>query len=172
MRGIAVIAIGLLAGLEGLQAQVPIFYQQDFNSGVPTDWSLNTSDLGCATTNLYNRWVVDGHYPAGTLQADIACVGFCLGIPIPAVPNQPAGIVGGPQSKFLYVSYVHNPNYSSCPPPPENYLGFLAPNGTCVPAQHYFAKMNTAANIPAGPHPVKLSFIRICQGGPKSYGEV
>jgi hypothetical protein len=64
MRSLAAI-IGLLTGLGALSAQVNIFYQQDFNSGVPTDWSLNTSDLGCATSDLYNRWVVDGHYLQG-----------------------------------------------------------------------------------------------------------
>jgi hypothetical protein len=42
----------LLFGAIGAQT---IFYQQDFNSGVPSDWSLNTSDLGSTTTLLYNR---------------------------------------------------------------------------------------------------------------------
>ena len=173
MRSLAAV-IGLLTGLAVLSAQVNVFYQEDFNSGVPTGWSLNTSDLGCATSDLYNRWVVDGHYPAGSIQGDLTCSAglVCFPIAIPAVPNQPAGIVGGPQSNFLYVSYVHNPNYSGCTPPTVNYLGFLAANGFCAPAQHYFAKMNTPATIPAGPNPVKLSFIWICQGGPQSYGEV
>ena len=173
MRSLAAV-IGLLTGLAVSLAQVNVFYREDFNSGVPTGWSLNTSDLGCATSDLYNRWVVDGHYPAGSIQGDLTCSAglVCFPIAIPAVPNQPAGIVGGPQSNFLYVSYVHNPNYSGCTPPTVNYLGFLAANGFCAPAQHYFAKMNTPATIPAGPNPVKLSFIWICQGGPQSYGEV
>lgn len=173
MRSLAAV-IGLLTGLAVSLAQVNVFYREDFNSGVPTDWSLNTGDLGCATSDLYNRWVVDGHYPAGSIQADLSCSAgiLCTPVAIPAVPNQPAGIVGGPQSNFLYVSYVHNPNYSGCTPPTVNYLGFLAANGFCAPAQHYFAKMNTPATIPAGSNPVKLSFIWICQGGPRSYGEV
>lgn len=50
MRSLAAV-IGLLTSLGVLSAQ---FYQQDFNSGVPTDWSLNTGDLGSATTGLYN----------------------------------------------------------------------------------------------------------------------
>lgn len=172
MRSLAAV-IGLLTGLGVLSAQVTVFYQQDFNSGVPTDWSLNTGDLGSATSDLYNRWVVDGHYPAGSIEVDICSGGFfCIPTSIPAVPNQPAGIVGGPQSNFLYVSYVHNPNYSGCTPPTANYLAFLAADGSCTPAQHYFAKMNTPATIPAGSNPVKLSFIWICEGGPQSYGEV
>ncbi len=173
MRGLlALLGVGISQGF--LLAQVNIFYQQDFNSGVPTDWSLNTSDLGSATSDLYNRWVVDGHYAAGSIEVDLTCsIGFfCLPYTIPAVPNQPAGIVGGPQSNFLYVSYVHNPNYSGCTPPTANYVAFLAADGSCTPAQHYFAKMNTPVTIPAGSNPVKLSFIWICQGGPQSYGEV
>jgi gliding motility-associated-like protein len=174
MRSLAAV-IGLLTGLGVLSAQVTVFYQQDFNSGVPTDWSLNTGDLGSATSDFYNRWVVDGHYPAGSIETDPFCANgtlLCWPVTIPAVPNQPAGIVGGPQSNFLYVSYVHNPNYSGCTPPTVNYLGFLAASGSCTPAQHYFAKMNTPATIPPGSNPVKLSFIWICEGGPQSYGEV
>jgi hypothetical protein len=169
---LALLGIGISRGF--LLAQVNIFYQQDFNAGVPTDWSLNTSDLGGTASNLYNRWVVDGHYPAGSIEADLTCSAgdICWPINIPAVPNQPAGIVGGPQSNFLYVSYVHNPNYGGCTPPTVNYLAFLAADGTCTPAQRYFAKMNTPATIPAGSNPVKLSFPWICQGGPQSYGEV
>jgi hypothetical protein len=173
MRGLlALLGIGMSQGF--LLAQVNIFYQQDFNSGIPTDWSLNTSDLGGATSNLYNRWVVDGHYPGGSIDVDLSCSAglLCLPYTISAVPNQPAGIVGGPQSNFLYVLYVHNPNYSGCTPPMVNYLAFLAADGNCTPAQHYFAKMNTPAIIPAGSNPVKLSFIWICEGGPQSYGEV
>jgi len=173
MRGLlALLGIGISQGF--LLGQVNIFYQQDFNSGIPTDWSLNTSDLGCATSDLYNRWVVDGHYAAGSIEVDLSCSAglLCFPYTIPAVPNQPAGIVGGPQSNFLYVSYVHNPNYSGCTPPTVNYLAFLAADGSCTSAQHYFAKMNTPATIPAGSNPVKLSFIWICQGGPQSYGEV
>jgi len=43
MRSLAAV-IGLLTGLAVLSAQANIFYQRDFNSGVPTDWSLNTGD--------------------------------------------------------------------------------------------------------------------------------
>jgi hypothetical protein len=58
MRSLAAV-IGLLTGLGVLSAQ---FYQQDFNSGVPTDWSLNTNDLGSTTTGLYNEWIVGADY--------------------------------------------------------------------------------------------------------------
>ena len=58
MQSLAVV-IGLLTGLGVLSAQ---FYQQDFNSGVPTDWSLNTNDLGSTTTGRYNEWIVGADY--------------------------------------------------------------------------------------------------------------
>jgi hypothetical protein len=61
MRSLAAV-IGLLTGLGVLSAQVYIFYERDFNSGVPTDWSLNTGDLGSATTGLYNACIVGADY--------------------------------------------------------------------------------------------------------------
>ena len=40
------------------------------------------------------------------------------------------------------------------------------------PAQSYFARMNTAASIPGGTAPVKLSFFWLCKGNANAYGEV
>jgi len=56
--------IHILPGLLAIIWAQTIFYREDFNSGVPSDWSLNTSDLGSTTTLLYNRWLVGADYKA------------------------------------------------------------------------------------------------------------
>jgi gliding motility-associated-like protein len=171
MRSLAAV-IGLLTGLGVLSAQ---FYQQDFNSGVPTDWSLNTNDLGSTTTGLYNEWIVGADYnnPPPTFTVPL-CGIFCAPITnIPPIPPQPAAIQGAPNSAFLHVSYV--PSYSTtggCSAPATRTTSFLAADGICNAAQSYFARMNTAASIPLGTAPVKLSFFWVCNGNSNGYGEV
>jgi gliding motility-associated-like protein len=173
MRSLAAV-IGLLTGLGVLSAQVNVFYRRDFNSGVPPDWSLNTNDLGSTTTGRYNEWIVGADYnnPPPTFQ--VPCFGFCLDVTnIPPIPPQPAAIQGAPNSAFLHVSYV--PSYSTtggCSAPATRTTSFLAADGICNAAQKYFARMNTAASIPAGPAPVKLSFFWVCNGNSNGYGEV
>ena len=174
MRGIAIV-IGLLAGLGGLQAQVNVFYQQDFNSGVPSDWSLNTGDMGSTTTGLYNEWIVGADYNNPPPTFGVPCGGFCLQTTnIPSIPPQPLAIMGAPNSSFLHVSYV--PSISTaggCTPPPFRTTSFLgADDIICYFAQRYFAKLNTAVSIPAGTAPVKLSFFWLCNGNANGYGEV
>jgi len=187
MRSLAAV-IGLLTGLGVLSAQVNVFYQEDFNSGVPTDWSLNTNDLGSATTGLYNAWIVGADYnnpPPTTFEVPATFLGMCvgcfdlmlLGNPFPLIPNQPATILGAPNSAFLHISYL--PSNSTATTlgcvvnPPTPTTSFLGPDASCsFFAQSYFARMNTAASIPAGTAPVKLSFFWLCQGNANGYGEV
>ena len=91
MRSLAAV-IGLLTGLGVLSAQVNVFYRQDFNSGVPTDWSLNTNDLGSTTTGLYNEWIVGADYNNPPPTFTVPCI-FCLPITnIPTIPPQPLAI--------------------------------------------------------------------------------
>lgn len=183
MRSLAAV-IGLLTGLAVLSAQVNVFYQQDFNSGVPTDWSLNTNDLGSTTTGLYNEWIVGADYnnPPPTFEVPVGlppllpCFSTCLPITIninAIIPPQPAAIPGGPNSAFLHVSYMpSNSTAYGCSAPATRTTSFLAADPICNPAQRYFARMNTAAPIPAGTAPVKLSFFWVCQGNANGYGEV
>ncbi len=182
----------LLFGAIGAQT---IFYQQDFNSGVPSDWSLNTSDLGSTTTLLYNRWVVSADYngndvdnPISSVPADpsyccpTSCSGFCailscaaygcISASIPPIPDQPAAITGAPQSAFLHVSY--NPAYDNACPPATTTFSYLAPTQyfPCYPPTNIFAKMNQPVAIPATATNVKLSFFWLAGGGTDAYGEV
>ena len=174
MRGLlALLGIGMSQGF--LLAQVNIFYQQDFNSGVPTDWSLNTGDEGSTTTGLYNEWIVGADYnnPPPTFTVPL-CGIFCVPITnIPTIPPQPLAIQGAPNSSFLHISYV--PSYSTtggCTAPATRTTSFLAADGICNAVQNYFARMNTAVSIPAGTAPVKLSFFWLCNGNSNGYGEV
>ncbi len=189
--------IHILPGLLAIIWAQTIFYQQDFNSGVPSDWSLNTSDLGSTTTLLYNRWVVGADYngndmdnPISQVPADFSyccptnCSGFCAFFgcaangcdptSIPPIPNQPAAITGGPQSAFLHVSY--NPAYDNvCPPATTtfSYLGAIPQSlFPCYPAANLFAKKSQPVAIPATATNVKLSFFWLAGGGNDAYGEV
>ena len=189
--------IHILPGLLAIIWAQRIFYHEDFNSGVPSDWSLNTSDLGSTTTLLYNRWVVGADYngndvdnPISSVPADpfyccpTNCVGFCTffgcaangctSTPIPDIPNQPAAITGGPQSAFLHVSY--NPAYdNACPPATTtfSYLGSIPQSLLpCYPAANLFAKKSQPVAIPATATNVKLSFFWLAGGGTDAYGEV
>jgi plastocyanin len=188
--------IHILPGLLAIIWAQTIFYQQDFNSGVPSDWSLNTSDLGSTTTLLYNRWVVGADYngndvdnPISQVPADPSyccptnCPGFCafLGcaangctpVDIPNIPNQPAAITGGPQSAFLHVSY--NPAYDNVCPPATTTFSYLGPIPNllpCYPAANIFAKMSQPVAIPATATNIKLSFFWLAGGGTDAYGEV
>ena len=66
--------IHILPLLFGAIRAQTIFYQQDFNSGVPSDWSLNTSYLCSTTTLLYNRWVVGADYNGNDVDNPISQV--------------------------------------------------------------------------------------------------
>lgn len=168
--------IFILACATVLSAQT-IFYQEDFNSGLPASWSLNTSDQSSTTTTLYNRWVVSADYNDVITQVPVD-VSYCqwqLGCqnyPIPLIPDQPAAISGAPKSSFLHVSY--NPAYDNTCPPATTTFSYLAPTTIfpCFPAVNIFAKLSQAVSIPAGTAPVYLSFFWLCQGGANAYGEV
>ena len=169
----------LLFGAIGAQT---IFYHEDFNSGVPSDWSLNTSDVNSTTTNLYNRWVVGADYNGADLDDPITQVPVdasycifptgCMPYGIPDIPNQPAAITGGPQSAFLHVSY--NPAYDNVCPPATTTFSYLAPTQIfpCYPAANIFAKKSQPVAIPATATNIKLSFFWLAGGGTNAYGEV
>jgi plastocyanin len=187
--------IHILPGLLAIIWAQTIFYQQDFNSGVPSDWSLNTSDLGSTTTLLYNRWLVGADYngndvdnPISSVPADPSyccptnCGGFCaivgcaangcISVQIPNISNQPAAITGGPQSAFLHVSY--NPAYDNACPPATTTFSYTAPTQyfPCYPAANLFAKKSQPVAIPATATNIKLSFFWLAGGGTNAYGEV
>jgi len=174
--------IHILPGLLAIIWAQTIFYQENFNSGVPSDWSLNTSDLGSTTTLLYNRWVVSADYNGVDLDAPITQVPVdasycifptgCMPYGIPDIPNQPAAITGGPQSAFLHVSY--NPAYDNVCPPATTTFSYLAPTQIfpCYPAANIFAKKSQPVAIPATATNIKLSFFWLAGGGINAYGEV
>ena len=188
--------IHILPAVFGFIWAQTIFYQQDFNSGVPSDWSLNTSDLGSTTTLLYNRWVVGADYngndqdnPISSVPVDptycclnncgnlycqlISCTpDGCTGSSIPAIPDQPSAITGSPQSAFLHVSY--NPAYDNVCPPATTTFSYSAPSifFGCYPAANIFAKKSQPVTIPATATNIKLSFFWLAGGGTSAYGEV
>jgi hypothetical protein len=133
-KAISLITCGLL--LQGnLFAQTTI-YSQNFN-GTVSDWSLNTTDAGAGTNANY--WIINNSY-----------TGFS-GL-IPNTVNQPVGITGSPQSKYLHIV---NDQFSG--------LGisnavFLAPADGNV-----FAKMNAGVST-VGYTGVNFKFWLLCNG--------
>ncbi|MCX7981162.1 MAG: PKD domain-containing protein [Bacteroidia bacterium] len=158
-----------------------IFYQEDFNSGSAVGWTLNSSDLG-GSTDPYNRWVVDAPYTPSHTQTSANPAfcqfndpQFCQSVSGPAVPSQPSGITGNPNSPFLYISF--NPSWGTptpaCTAPSQTPFLYIEPTQMfpCYPAQSAFAKTGPIS-IPAGTQAVKVSFFWLCQGGPNAYGQV
>jgi len=137
-------------------------FSEDFN-GAGHDFELNTSDFGGAT-NGSNLWVVNNSYNGGLVNI------MCPGIPIPlpatpgATPNQPGGITGGPQSRYMHITSIDGEMQG------VNNCHFNASNGFCAFDESYFARMSTSLNT-VGFTNVTLSFWWICAGGAESFGE-
>ncbi|MCX7651723.1 MAG: PKD domain-containing protein [Bacteroidia bacterium] len=171
----------LLATLIGyIWAQVTVFYSEDFTTS-PTDWTLNSSDMGgVAPPTGYNLWRVGAHYNGQSFEVPtglpplLPC-STCVPVSTPTIASQTAAISGNSLSPFLHISYNEaNSTAQGCLTPSTPTTSFLAADGLCYPSQTYFAKYSAAGGIaiPAGSAPVKLSFIWLCQGGTNSYGEV
>jgi len=88
MKKLYTIGWVLLFSTSVLHAQT-IIYKQTFNSGSASDWTLNTADEGGTTASGDNEWVINNIYTGGTLTG--------------ATPNQPAAIVGAPNSYYLHI---------------------------------------------------------------------
>lgn len=169
----------LLLSMACLWAQT-IFYQETFNGSSAPGWTLNSSDQG-GSTNPYNRWVIDAPYTSGhtSTSANPAFCQFndpqfCQTVSGPAVPAQPAGITGSPQSPFLYISFNPSWNGVNCPAATvQTPILYIEPTSLfpCYPVQSSFAKTGPIS-IPAGTQPVYLSFFWMCMGGPNAYGQV
>ncbi|MCS7189690.1 MAG: PKD domain-containing protein [Bacteroidia bacterium] len=157
-----------------------IHYTENFNGGTPPGWTLNSSDLG-SNPNPFNRWVVDAPYTAAHTQTaanpafcQLNDPSFCQSVSGPAVPAQPSGISGSPQSPFMYISFNPTWNGANCPTAPSlTPILYIEPTSIfpCYPVQSSFARSG-AIPIPPGTQPIKVSFFWLCQGGPNAYGQV
>ena len=66
-----------------------VIYTQNFNTGSASDWTLNTTDLGGDASMSDNQWVINNIYAGGSLAG--------------ATADQPAGIVGYPESYYMHI---------------------------------------------------------------------
>ncbi|MDW8057647.1 MAG: PKD domain-containing protein [Bacteroidia bacterium] len=150
-------------------AQVNVLYQENFNTtspgSSPSGWTLNSTDLGGQATD--NLWRVDARYGQNCCTLFGSC--FPSNAFSSNVPNQPAGVSGSPQSRFLYITS------STCPFAPPNVTFPALFNGQHLGSS--FAR-SSSITIPAGTAPVKLSFVWICgtasdgTGNLTAFGEV
>lgn len=139
-------------------------YSEDFN-GASHSWSLNTTDLGSlgpvnALAGVTNHWVVNNTYASvpGTFLCNFG--GFMqlpMDYSFTAIPTQPAGITGNPQSNYLHIAADGSPS-----------AGYMGPDGFCTLAGKHFAKMNSDVST-VGYSSVSLKFWWLGTGATQSY---
>jgi hypothetical protein len=138
-----------------------VIYSEDFNS-LGNSFTMNTSDLGGSMNS--NQWVWNLGFLGGDFM--INCSGFDLPVSIADTPNQPAGIAGSPQSKYMHIVSTGGlqSGVGNC--------HFIAADGFCNFSESYFASMTSSINT-VGQTGVTLSFWWLCAGlAGNSYGEV
>lgn len=161
MRKIFTLLAFLSINLIGSQAQTVLF-SENFNNG-NFGFNINTTSVGGSFGNT-NYWAVNSSYAGGNFTFD--CASFPFPISIADTPDQPAGIVGSPQSNYLHITSISGQinGVDNC--------HFIAGNQLCVPDEINFAEMNTSINT-VGQTGVTLDFWYICAGFPgSSFGEI
>jgi hypothetical protein len=134
-----------------LYSQTELFFE-NFNGASPV-FQLNTTDVSSTSTG-FHKWIINDFYAGGTIN--VACLGITLPIPVVSTPNQPGGVVAGPQSKYMHVTTqagitggVPNCHYLTADP-------------VCNPvAENIFTKMTTDIST-VGYTNITLSFWWIC----------
>jgi hypothetical protein len=160
MRKIFTLLAFLSINIFGSQAQT-IIYSENFNGGSST-FSLNTADEGGGGNS--NAWTWNQDYLGGVFTVD--CGGFPLPANVADTPDQPAGIIASPQSKYIHITSVAGlaAGVDNC--------HFLAADGFCNFSESYFAAMTNSIST-VGQTNVSLSFWWLCAGlAGNSYGEV
>jgi hypothetical protein len=161
MRKIFTLLAFLSINIFGSQAQTVLF-SENFNNG-NFGFNINTPSVGGSFGNT-NYWVVNPIYSGGNFSLN--CAGFPFPISITDTPDQPAAIVGSPQSNYMHITSLEGSGNGV-----EN-CHFIAANTACVPDEINFAEMNTSIST-AGQTGVTLDFWYICAGfSGSSYGEI
>ncbi|HCA83654.1 MAG TPA: hypothetical protein DEP18_07690 [Flavobacteriales bacterium] len=145
-----------------VSAQTTLF-SENFNSGGPGGFTLNTSDQSSIAAGVYNSWVVNSAYAGGS--GSFVCFGFPLPFSVPATPNQPGGITGSPNSGYMHINSVAAASSGI------HCASFMAADGLCSFSENYFTRMSSDIST-IGQSTVTLNFWWLCAGGAQSYGEV
>ncbi len=153
MRKIFTLLAFLSINMLGSQAQTVLF-SENFN-GNTISFDLNTSTLGASYN--FNQWIWNNQYSGG--QIEITCPPVPIPIPIPVnnTPDQPAAIIGSPQSPYMHITSVAGVEIGV-----EN-CHFFAPNPACGESESFFTEMNTSIST-VGQTGVTLDFWYICNG--------
>lgn len=153
----------LLLSFSSLSAQTTLF-SEDFNSGTPGGFTLNTSDVSSmASPASYNFWLVNNAYTGGS--GSLMCLGFPFTYTIANTPAQPSGITGFPNSNYLHtLSDEGSADGIFC-------SSFAAADGICFLDENIFTRMSTDVST-VGYTGTTLSFWWTCGGGTNIYGEL
>jgi hypothetical protein len=161
MRKIFTLLAFLSINIFGSQAQTVLF-SENFNNG-NSGFNINTPSVGGSFGNT-NYWAVNSAYAGGSFIFD--CAGFPFPINLADTPDQPAAIVGSPQSNYMHITSLAGQGNGV-----EN-CHFIAGNQLCVPDEINFAEMNTSIST-VGQTGVTLDFWYICAGfSGSSFGEI
>jgi hypothetical protein len=134
-------------------------YQENFESG--NTFTLNTSDLGAATT--FNTWLMNNTYAGGS--GTLICLGFPFSFTVANTPSQPVGITNAPSSNYMHISaQAAVASGITC-------ASYIPSDGTCVSNESNFAKM-TASISTLGFTGVTFDFWWMCAGSANAFGEV
>ena len=139
MRTIITFCLSLIVCV-GLHAQTTL-YSQNFNSGSASEWTLTSTDLGGVSNP--NTWVINNVYPGNVISPTVT-------------PDQPAGIVGNPESYYMHIRSNVGPANATF-----NATG----NHNC------FSTMNVPL-VTTGYSNVTISFWWLCNGNNVSYGKL
>lgn len=141
-------------------------FSEDFESAPA--FTLNSSDAGSTASGADNPWIINNVYAGGTGSFFCAALGFNFPFTVPAAPQQPAGISGGPTSNYLHVTPQIAINGGGSLPA----ASYIAADGFCIfGGQSTFAKMSTDVST-VGQTTVTADFWWACGGSTLNYGKM
>lgn len=146
------------------KSQTELFFE---NFNAPTNsFTLNTTDA-VSTSSGVNIWVRNDSYLGGAGSGNIICLGqpFPVSFTISNTPDQPAGVIGSPNS-----GYLHTASNLAIGAGITN-SSFQAADGLCTPDERIFARMSNDIST-IGFDNVTLSFWWTCNGSVNNFGEV
>ena len=139
-------------------AQDTLFLETFENAS--TGFTLNSSDLGAATTN--NLWTVNNSYTGGS--GSLVCLSFPFSYTVSNTPSQPTAI------SFSNGQYMHIMSQEAASDG-ITCASYSSADGICVFAETNFSHMTSDIST-LGASNVVFSFWWICAGSADAYGEV
>ena len=142
-----------------------LLFNENFNTGATTNFSLNTTDMS-STASGENPWIINNVYAGGS--STFMCFGYPIPFTVPAAPQQPAGITGGPTSHHLHITPQIAINAGGTVPA----ASYVAADGFCIfGGQNTFSRMTVDVNT-VGQDSVEFDYWWACGGSSLYFGEL